>query len=224
MGKLPAPVRAALIAAVLGAPPAGAMAAGFASPSAFGELEAGQTVRVSWSSPAAVAFEELELVLSLDGGDTFPVRVTRDLRPDTRSVLLMVPALPSPHARLALRAGDREDPADEEILLVSDDFSICVSRDRPLETTVRARGEWRTRDALAGDEDPVPPEAGTFGADTPALRTAGSPPSACPPRSRHVAEAASRGVPAPLDSVQIRAPGFPVAPLSRAPADVPRRE
>jgi len=66
-----------------------ARAAGrLAAPAPGAVLEAGATLQIDWSIPGAEApgIEEIELLLSLDGGRTFPIRVTRNLDPRTRGL------------------------------------------------------------------------------------------------------------------------------------------
>ena len=122
----------------------------FLAPGTGAALESGATVRVAWSLPEARDREpdELELVLSLDGGRSFPVRMTRNLPPGTSSVAWSVPALPTAHAQLALRTGE---DGDEQIELVGGEFSIEIASGAPLEPTTQVAGEWRTRDALDDD-------------------------------------------------------------------------
>ena len=124
----------------------------FLAPGARAALESGASVRVAWSLAETRDREpdEMELVLSLDGGRTFPVRVTRNLSPGTRSFAWRVPTLPTAHAQLALRTGE---DGDEEIELVGDEFSIEIGPGAPLEPTTRVAGEWRTRDALDDDSE-----------------------------------------------------------------------
>jgi hypothetical protein len=62
----------------------------------------GEVVEVRWAAvPRGV--EEMELLLSLDGGRHFTVRVTPDLEADRGSYAWRVPPLPSGDARLAVR-------------------------------------------------------------------------------------------------------------------------
>lgn len=89
--------------------------------------------------------KEMELVLSLDGGVTYPLRLTGELDPRTRHVGWRVPALPTKKAVLALRAGD--DEGDEQIVLRSAVFTIQDDPSAPLEDIRFAHGEWRTREA-----------------------------------------------------------------------------
>lgn len=158
----------------------------FAAPGAGAPLEAGATVRVAWDLPGEQGrgreFDEMELVLSLDGGRTFPVRVTRDLDPSARSLFFRVPALPAAHVRLALRVGESEEPGNETILLVSEEFTIEAGPGVPLEATFVERGEWRLREALDGKEAGRIPAPPSLGGAAPALTSARELPDAAAPR------------------------------------------
>ncbi len=136
----------------------------FLAPGAGAALESGATARVAWSLPETGDREpdEMELVLSLDGGRTFPIRVTRNLPPQTRSFAWRVPTLPTAHAQLALRTGE---DGTEEIELVGDEFLIEIGPGAQLEPTTQVAGEWRTRDALDDDcGHPLSPPASLAGA------------------------------------------------------------
>lgn len=124
----------------------------------------------------------MELILSLDGGRSFPIRVTRDLDPRTSALAWRVPALPTGHARLALRAGEGEEPNNETILLVSEGFSIEADPGLPLEATFVERGEWRLREALDGKEAGRIPAPPALGDGAPALTTGRELPAAAAPR------------------------------------------
>jgi len=68
------------------------------------EVAAGQVVELSWSDvPAGI--EELEILLSLDDGRTYGVRVSPELDGRERRYRWRVPNLPAAHARLRLRLG-----------------------------------------------------------------------------------------------------------------------
>lgn len=119
-------------------------------------VESGSTVGVSWNLDGeAGGFDEMELLLSLDGGRSFPLRVTRRIDPRVRGILWTVPSLPTANARLALRAGEDGPPEEERVVSVSADFSIVSPPGTPLEGIFRVDGEERTRDALEGA--PAPP-------------------------------------------------------------------
>jgi hypothetical protein len=102
-------------------------------------------------------FDEMELLLSLDGGRSFPLRLTREISPDAESVRWRVPRLPSGHARLALRVGHEEQAESETILIVGGEFTILAGSGDPLEELRRVHGEWRTREAAGSAGDAVEP-------------------------------------------------------------------
>lgn len=137
----------ALASAVAAAAPAG-----FDRPSFRERLEPGSTVVASWSLDAETlrGLDEAELVLSLDGGVTFPVRLTARIGPEARSTTWRVPALPTENARVALRAGLDERASTEEFLFVSEPFAIASPGTRPREELFAVNDEWRTREALEG--------------------------------------------------------------------------
>jgi hypothetical protein len=103
--------------------PSGAMATAVAplrllSPAEGAVLEAGSTALLDWAPFADLAgqerWEEWEAFLSLDGGATYPVRVTPHLDRDLRRFTFKVPELPSRDVRLLVRVGDeREEKAFE---------------------------------------------------------------------------------------------------------------
>lgn len=77
------------------------------------------------------AFDEFEVLLSLDGGRTYPVRLTRDLPASTRRVIVSVPALVAREARLLVRAGGddaEEGGRAERDVWTSDVFRIETDR------------------------------------------------------------------------------------------------
>jgi hypothetical protein len=80
------------------------------APAAGATLTAGTTAELEWAPLAGYArlarVEEWEAFLSLDGGATYPVRVTPHLDQDLRRVRWQVPATPAADARLLLRFGD----------------------------------------------------------------------------------------------------------------------
>jgi len=123
---------------------------GFRAPGRGDRAAPGDVLEVSWELdlPPGDGKDEMELVLSLDGGATFPVRVTNRLEPGAVGLRWRIPALPTRNARLALRAG--EDGEAEVILAVSDPFVIEAAGFRAPEPLYEISGEWRTGDALDG--------------------------------------------------------------------------
>ena len=102
------PARVVLLAAVwLGAHAAAAGDApsgSILSPREHEVLTAGASHVVRWS-PIPAEVDEFEILLSLDGGSSYPVRLTPQLDPATRAYLWRVPDLPARSARLRLRWG-----------------------------------------------------------------------------------------------------------------------
>jgi hypothetical protein len=187
--------------------------------------QAGTTVPVAWSfaADAAPGFGEMELILSLDGGRSFPIRVTRDLDPRTFALAWRVPALPTGQARLALRAGDGEEPDNETILLVSEGFSIEADPGLPLEATFVERGEWRLREALDGKDAARIPAPPSLGDGAPAMTTARElPASAAPRREPLPAPACHRSAP-DFEAIPLPALGSRVTPEPARP-QAPKRE
>jgi hypothetical protein len=123
-------------------------------------LVRGQIVTVAWDGlPADV--DELELLLSVDGGERFPIRLTRSIDPAPGSVAWTVPSVATNGARLRLRFGREGHEEDGE---PSAPFRIFVPPGTPSSGFERREGEcW-----VAGDAAPVPaglrPVEGAFSA------------------------------------------------------------
>lgn len=143
---------AAAISAVAAAAATEAEPGSFRLPSAGDRLRPNESSTVSWSidSGTLAKRDEMELVLSLDGGATFPIRVTGRLSTASRSIAWRVPSLATGRAVLALRAGDDEDEESETILAVSEPFTIAADPAVSPETLYPVAYEWRTGDALDG--------------------------------------------------------------------------
>jgi hypothetical protein len=148
----------AALSALAGAPIALASSP-FVAPSAGESLAPGSVVEVRWTSPCDDLrrrdLDEAELVLSLDGGRTFPVRVTPELKSCSTRFVWTVPALPAAHARLALRAGAEERDESEALVAVSSEFRILPEPDGRVEQLRRHAAEWWTpsRPPVATAED-----------------------------------------------------------------------
>lgn len=129
--------------------PGGLECGGFVAPGRAETLTGGATVEVRWSAPHEIAADadEAELVLSLDGGRTFPVRISAELSPRATSYRWRVPALATRSARLALRVGFDREGGRERLVLVSRDFVIAADSPEP-ETLARGASEWWTEQAL----------------------------------------------------------------------------
>ncbi|MBV8202612.1 MAG: hypothetical protein JOZ15_18510 [Acidobacteria bacterium] len=122
-------------------------------------LQAGEMVEVRWTgTPWNV--EEMELLLSLDGGRHFGVRLTPDLDADSRSYAWRVPPFQSGDARLAIRV----NLEGREVLAgVSEPFRIAGTGGgaaaRPLyQWPMRAHGGdvWVTGDETDTDDPEAP--------------------------------------------------------------------
>jgi hypothetical protein len=123
----------------------------FDVPASGDVVAAGASVDVRWTAtPDALGASEQELVLSLDGGLTFPIRVSPEMSPRSAGLRWIVPDLPSAHARLAVRSGSGEASEDETLSLVSDEFTIVSSATGESSELVRGATEWWTRQALLG--------------------------------------------------------------------------
>jgi len=130
--------------------PATAMAAAppvrLVAPFEGATLAAGSTAEIEWAPldtfhrlPKA---EEWEAFLSLDGGASYPVRITPHLDQDLRRIRFEVPPVPTADARILLRFGDERR---ETVVELPQRFAIVPSPilTRPLPLTGQAplRGE-----------------------------------------------------------------------------------
>jgi hypothetical protein len=134
--------------------PVSAVASGgaFVSSPAGTRARPDELIPLSWTLDRAEMDrrDEMELVLSLDDGVSFPVRVVARLDAADGGTRWRVPSLPTEHARLALRAGRDGEGDTEELVAVSDSFAIAASRFDAPEELFAVAEEWRTRDALEG--------------------------------------------------------------------------
>jgi hypothetical protein len=120
---------------------------------------AGEFVAISWNRPDVRAFDEMEVVLSLDGGRTWPVRISHDLSPETVGTAFRIPSFPASEARVGLRAGRRGERESETLVAWSAPFRISVPVRGVQEALWRSGGEWRTAEAMEGQvsDGPVIP-------------------------------------------------------------------
>lgn len=153
------PVLACLAWALLALPAAGREREGdrlvrLLAPRAGAALVAGSTADLEWAPdggfdrPSRV--EEWEAFLSLDGGATYPVRITPHLDQDLRRFRFEVPAVPTPDARLLLRFGDEREETPVEL---AERFSIVAA---PLALPASTLTRW----AAAAGEPALPGRAG----------------------------------------------------------------
>jgi hypothetical protein len=110
------------------------------APAAGEALPAGETAWLAWQpGPGLARFplaEEWEAFLSLDGGRSFPIRLTPHLDLERSRVAFRVPPYPSDDVRLLLRFGDerqeREQPVPGRFRIAPSPEARLVSRRRTL--------------------------------------------------------------------------------------------
>jgi hypothetical protein len=212
-------VLSALLFAVCAAPiSAQVNGASMQSPAAGQSLAPGSVVEVRWGSLCAAGMkaDEAELVLSVDGGATFPIRVSHELSPCETRYLWRVPVLATGRARLGVRTGHEGFGETERIALVGGEFRILSDLDGRVQQLYRRVAEWWTpepailtaqdlldrtmspeRGHLSRSDDSAdaaaPPETPVFG---PALATAAFT-VASTPRAMPIAPVVSRSSSAP---------------------------
>jgi len=121
------------------------------TPRADTALSAGSTAEIEWAPVAGFAglpkSDEWEAFLSVDGGATYPVRITPHLDSDLRRFRFQVPPIPTANARILLRFGDeRRETAFE----LPERFAITAA-------------------PVAGPEEILPRARRVFAAGEPAL-------------------------------------------------------
>jgi hypothetical protein len=98
------------------------------APSAGATLAAGSTAELEWTPGERFAelreVQEWEAFLSLDGGATYPVRITPHLDQDLRRIRFQVPPLPARDVRILLRFGDE---TRETAVELPERFAIAAS-------------------------------------------------------------------------------------------------
>ncbi len=183
----------------------------FRFPAAGSSFSAGTTVSASWTAPCDRDREhEGELVLSLDDGLTFPIRLTGEMPACLSGHAWRVPHVATTRARLGLRRGRDGEPGEERIVLVSERFAIVAGEGPDGAGLTRGAAEWWTREALAefdaedfldqslgrepewsdrraADDDAETPDPGAVGATTPSRIEARAPVSPSPAARREAA-------------------------------------
>jgi hypothetical protein len=84
------------------------------APRAGAELAAGSLAEVAWEGSPPAGAEEWEAFLSLDGGRTYPLRITPHLDLGIRRFTVRVPPFPTRDARVLLRFGDERREVEIE--------------------------------------------------------------------------------------------------------------
>jgi len=120
---------------------------------AAGLLRGGQTVVVHWEARHSI--EECELLLSIDGGRTFELRISPELEGDRSHYAWRVPNLSAHDARIRLRARVRghevEGPVSGRMRIVSD--------------TERPRERWLFREGGFSEDIAAPARAEHLGSN-----------------------------------------------------------
>src|SRR5262245_62279196 len=125
------------------------------APQAGATLAGGATAELAWEPLEPFPeIEEWEAFLSLDGGKTYPVRITPHLDQNLRRIDWQVPPTPTPDARILLRIGDERRETAVEL---PQRFSIVASPAAHREAA--AAFELARRSSLAG-EPALPGHAG----------------------------------------------------------------
>jgi hypothetical protein len=121
-------------------------------------LAAGSMAELEWTPLEPFAqfskIEEWEAFLSLDGGATYPVRITPHLDQDLRRVRWQVPPFPTDHARILLRFGDERRETAVEL---PQSFAIAAS---PALFPVLEKTFTLARSASSPGEPALPGHAG----------------------------------------------------------------
>ena len=210
------------ILAVCGIAAAGAVSAlaqpvVFSAPSAGAEVRAGDEIVVRWAGVPADA-REVELLLSVDGGRSFALRLTEEIDARSSEVRLRVPNLTTDRATLALRVGT---DGRETVSALSAVFSIVRDPSLPALSVAWRGGELWAANANDPDEErhlPAPDLQPPY----PALRSlVESPDAAVSPRGAPL----PGGLAASVDRapVPVRSPGVTSPTRSRVPVSIPPR-
>jgi hypothetical protein len=151
---------AAYAGAAPGAEPTEEIVAGRIDRPAAGEVVyAGDLVEVRWTAlPDTV--NECELLLSLDGGREFSVRLTPQLGRTTRELSWRVPNLPALRARLRLRVGIDGQEIESS---ASSGFTIVGASGSLLAPLRFAHGEWWTTPVPGASQAEVPTRENRLG-------------------------------------------------------------
>lgn len=184
---------AAFASVAAAAPPEGRLPLHGVAPGA--RLVPGVRVEAEW--PAGLPGDEGELLLSLDDGRTFPLRLTAEAAPGSARLVFRVPNLPSEGVRVALRTGS--EAGGEAIRAVSVGFGIASAPAAALEPLFSRGGELLTREAAGAASlpssslDPAAPSLAPLGGPLDGAEAPAAAPPSPPSRFEYAAPA-----PAPL--------------------------
>lgn len=131
--------------------PAARPVARLAAPAPGAVWTAGSPAAVEWEPGPGLAalshVEEWEAFLSLDGGRTYPVRITPHLDRSLRRFVFEVPRFPTRQARLLLRFGDERREVEAEMP------GLFTIEDGPVSATLPPLPAFRRGEA-ARDREP----------------------------------------------------------------------
>jgi hypothetical protein len=189
-----------------------------------GVVHAGDVVELAWSRPAGDV-EELEVVLSVDGGGRYAIRVTPELERARDHYTWKVPRLAAAHAHLCVRFGREHD---EQLSVPTPEF--VIDRAPEAGTAPDLRTAWSLSSARPldwWDEDDAAPLAAAgpalSGQATLGRGATSSAAGVLPRRAPQAATLLAAAAPVPFEAagaaLALAAP--PVAPV---PQFVPRRE
>ena len=135
----------------------GAPAIQLVAPRAGAALAAGSTAELEWAPAGKLGagIEEWEAFLSVDGGKTYPVRITPHLDQDLRRITWQVPSTPTPDARLLLRFGDEREGEEEVSVELPHRYSIVPSPAGATGFTLPSVAPERGEPALPGQDGVV---------------------------------------------------------------------
>jgi len=172
-------------------------------------VTAGRTITIELARSAPRDVEEMEILLSLDDGRTFPVRVTREIAAGEHEIRWKVPALASAAARLRVRFGEagRETwgPPSEPFTIVTDGEPADLH-------LFHENGWWEGLDPAPADGG-----AGEFAAGGATLAVARAlPPFAVPSTSSGISSRAPARLLEVLASSAPETPGDPDRSILRA--------
>jgi hypothetical protein len=105
---------------------------------ASGSVRAGQVVEIRWD-PLPPGVPEMELLLSVDGGRHYPIRITAEMSGLETRYRWKVPNLTVREARIRLRAEFGTIETESE---PGREFSIVGDPDQPAELEQVAEGDW----------------------------------------------------------------------------------
>ena len=182
-----------------------------------GEVRAGEQFELEWSC-ADRDVEEIEVLLSVDGGRHYGLRVTPELDAQRGRWTWRIPAIANRHARLRLRYGtERQEAFGEE----TPEFTIAedgAALARETRAPVHESGWWSDADLDA----PAPRPNASL--DSGATLTDGDDgPGVAPPRSDRIAPPAAR--PDPSRPPALLAPATsPLRHAAALPRFLPLRE